>query len=69
MGEPCGLLRADVRMAAHRRVERLGDTLARGVTERRRLVKEVLGLLPQRGDGLAKLQERVFRWRTSFTKT
>jgi hypothetical protein len=48
-------------MAAHRRVECLGETLARGVAERCRLDKEVLGLLPKRGEGLAKLQELVFR--------
>jgi hypothetical protein len=60
MGEPGGL-RADVGMAAQCRVERLSDTLALGVTERRRLVQEMLGLLPQCGNGLAKLQELLLR--------
>ena len=55
-----GGLRADVRMAAHRRVERIGQTLARGTAQRCRLCKELLGLLPKRGDGLAKLQELLF---------
>ena len=52
----------------HRRVERLGDTLALGVTQRRRLVQEVLGLLPKRGNGLAKLQELLFRVAHQFHK-
>jgi hypothetical protein len=48
-------------MAAHRRGERLGETLARGVAERRRWGKELLDLLPQRGDRLSQLQKRLFR--------
>jgi hypothetical protein len=65
LGEPFGLL-ADVRMAVHRRLERLGETLARGGAEHCRLGKELLGLLPKRGDGLAKLQELVFRLAHQF---
>jgi len=60
VGEPCGL-RADVRLAAQRRVERIGETLALGVAQRRRLLKELLRVLPKRGDGLSKLQELPFR--------
>ena len=60
VGEPFGWL-ADVRMAAHRCVEHLGELLARGVAERGRLLKEWLGLLPKRGDRLAQLEERLFR--------
>ena len=60
LGEP-GRLFADVGMAAHRRVERLGPTLARGVAQRCRLREELLGLVPKRGDGLAQLQELLFR--------
>jgi hypothetical protein len=48
-------------MAAHRRAERLGQTLARGVAQRWRLREKLLGLVPQRGDGLAQLQELLFR--------
>ena len=59
LGELGGLL-ADVRMAAHRRVERLGQTLARGSLSAVACVKELLGLLPKRGDGLAKFQELLF---------
>ena len=60
LGELGGLL-ADVRMPAQRRAERLGQTLARGVAQRGRLPKERLGLLPKCGDGLAQLQELLFR--------
>jgi hypothetical protein len=67
VGEPCGLL-AEVCMAAHRSVERLGDTLALGVTQGRRLVQEVLGLLPKRGNRLSKLQELLFRLAHQFYK-
>jgi hypothetical protein len=56
-----GRLLTDVRMAVHRRVERLGQALARGIAQRCRLRQELLGLLPQRGDGLAQLQELLFR--------
>ena len=56
LGERGGL-RADVRMAAHRRVERIGQTRARGVAQRCRLVKELLGVLPKRGEGLSKRKE------------
>jgi hypothetical protein len=59
-------LLADVRMAAHRRVERLGETRAPGVAERRRLGKELLGVLPQRGDGLSQLQKLLFRLAHQF---
>jgi len=59
LGELGGLL-AEVRMTAHRRVERIGQTLARGGAQRCRVRKEVLGLLPKRGDGFAKLQELLF---------
>ena len=59
VGELGGLL-TDVRMAAHRHVERLGQTLARGVAQCCRLCKELLGLLLKRIDGLAKLQELLF---------
>jgi hypothetical protein len=59
LGELGGLL-ADVRMAAHRRVERIGQTLALGVAQSCRLRKAVLGLLPKRGNGLAKLKEVLF---------
>ena len=59
LGELGGLL-ADVRMAAQRCVERIGQTLARGVAQRCRLRKELLGLLPKHRDGLAKLQELLF---------
>ena len=58
--EPCGLL-ADVRMAVQRRVERLGETLACGGAERRRLGKELLGLLPKRRDGFSQLQKLLCR--------
>jgi hypothetical protein len=47
-------------MAAHRRVERIGQTLALGVAQSCRLRKAVLGLLPKRGNGLAKLKEVLF---------
>ena len=60
LGEPGGLL-ADVGMAAQGRLERRGDPLALGVTERRRLVQEPLGLLPQRGNGCSKLQKLLLR--------
>lgn len=60
VGEPGGLL-ADVRMVAQRLGARLGETLALGLAQGRRLSQEVLRLLSQRGDGLAKLQELVFR--------
>lgn len=60
LGELGGLF-ADVGMAAHRHVERIGQTRARGVAQRCRLREELLGLLPKRGDGLAKLQELLFR--------
>ena len=58
--EQGGLL-ADVGMAAQGRVERLSDTLALGVPECRGLGQEMLGLLPQGWNGLAKLQELRFR--------
>ena len=48
-------------MAVHRRLERRGEPRARGGAERCRLGKELWGLLPKRGDGLAKLQELVCR--------
>jgi hypothetical protein len=54
-------LLADVRMAVHRRVERLGATRACGVAERRRLGEELLGLLPKRSDGFSQLQKLLFR--------
>ena len=60
LGEPCGLL-ADVRMAAQRRVERLAKRWRWASLSVGRLVKELLGLLPKRGDGLAKRQELLFR--------
>ena len=65
LDEPCGVL-VDVRMAVHRRVERLGETLTRGVAERRRLGKELLGVLPQRGDGLSQFQKLLFRLAHQF---
>ena len=65
MGEPGGLL-ADVRMAAQRRVERLGYTLALDVAQRGRLGQEVLGLLPQYGNGRSQLQEFLFRLAHQF---
>ena len=65
VGEPGGLL-ADVCMAAQGRAERFGDTLALGVTQRRRLVQALLGLLPQGGNRLAKLQELLFRLAYQF---
>ena len=43
--EPCGLL-VDVRMVAQRRGERIGDTLAVVIAQRRSLGKDVLRLLP-----------------------
>lgn len=60
LGERGGLC-ADVGMTAHRRAERLGPTLARGVVPRCRLREELLGVVPKRGDGLAQCQELVFR--------
>jgi hypothetical protein len=60
LGELGGLL-ADVRMTAHRRIACIGQTRARGVAQRGRLPKELLGVLPKGGDGLAKLQELLFR--------
>jgi hypothetical protein len=45
----------------HRCGERLGQTLARGLAQRRRLRQELLGLLPQGGDGLTQRQELLFR--------
>ena len=59
VGEPCGLL-ADVGMAAEHGGERLGDTLALGLTQCRRVVQEVLGLLPKRSDGLSQVQKLLF---------
>ena len=53
-------------MAAHRRGERRGETLACRVAERRRLGKEFLGLLPKRGDGLSQLQKLLFRLAHQF---
>ena len=58
LGQPCGLL-ADVRMAAHRRVERLAKRLRVGA-HRGRLCQEVLSLLRKRFDRLAQLQELLF---------
>ena len=56
LGEPCGLL-ADVRMARCIAALNVAANRSRcGVTERCRLGQEVLGLLPKRGDGLAKLR-------------
>ena len=60
VGEPGGLC-ADMGMVAHGRGERLGDTLALGIAQRRRLGQEVLRLLPQGGNGLTKLEELLFR--------
>ncbi len=60
LGELGGLC-TDVGMAAQRRVERLGQTRARGVAQRCRLREELLGVVPKRGPGLATLQELVFR--------
>jgi len=60
VGELGGLC-ADLGMAAHRRAERIDPTLARRVAQRCRLREELLGLVPQRGDGFAQLQELVFR--------
>jgi hypothetical protein len=65
--EPLGLL-TDVRMAAHRRVERIGETLALGLAQGRRPVKELLSLLPKRGDGLSKLQELLLSVAYQFYK-
>ena len=67
VGEPCGLL-ADVGMAAQGGVERFRDTCALGVTQRHGLVQEMLGLLPQGGHRLAKLQEFLFRLAHQFHK-
>src|SRR5437870_8058363 len=55
-------------MAAQGRVEHLGDTLALGVTQRRGLVQEMLGLLPQGCHGFSKLQELLFRLAHQFHK-
>jgi hypothetical protein len=65
--EPLGLL-PDVRRAAHRRGERLGETLALGLAERGRPVQELLSLVPKVGDGLAKLQELLLRVAYQFHK-
>ena len=59
-GETCGL-RADVRMAVQRHVERLGYTLALGVAQRGRLVKELLGVLPKYRKWALQAQELLFR--------
>src|SRR5262249_171098 len=56
LGEP-GRLLAGVRMAGQGCGEGRGDTLTLGVPARRRLVQKTLGLLPQYGNGRAKLQE------------
>jgi hypothetical protein len=55
-------------MAAHRRVERIGETLALGLAQCRRPVKELLSLLPKRGDGLSKLQELLLSVAYQFYK-
>jgi hypothetical protein len=53
-GEPCGWLAAG-RRAAARGGERLGDTLALGVTQWRRVVQEGLGVLSKRRAGLSQV--------------
>ena len=60
LGEPCGLL-ADVRMAAQRRVERLGETLALGVVSVVAWSRSCWACVPKCGNGLSKLQELLFR--------
>ena len=65
LGELGGLL-PDVRMVAHRRVERIGQTLARGVAQRCRLRQELLRLLLKGDDGLAQLEELLFRLAYQF---
>ena len=47
-------------MAVHCHVERLGETRARGVAQCGRLGQQLLGVLPQRCDGLSQLQELLF---------
>jgi hypothetical protein len=48
-------------MAAQRRVACLGDALALGVAQSRRLVQELWGVLSKGSNRLAKLQELVLR--------
>jgi hypothetical protein len=55
-------------MAAHRRVERIGETLALGLAQWRRPGKELLSLLSKRGDGLSKLQELLLSVAYQFYK-
>lgn len=65
MDEPGGL-RADMGMVAQRHGERLGDTLALDIAQRRRLGQEVLRLPPQGGHGLSKPEELLFRLAHQF---
>jgi len=60
LGEPGGL-RTDMRMRAQRGVQRLGQALTRGGAPRARVGQALLGLLPQRGDGLPQVEEHLFR--------
>src|SRR5262249_36356557 len=55
-------------MVTQRCVECLSNALALGITQRRRVVQEVLGLLSKSGNGRAKLQEFVFRVAHQFHK-
>ena len=56
-----GRLLTDRWMIVPRRIERLDQTLARGLAPRWRLRQELWGLLTQHGHGLAQCQERLFR--------
>lgn len=60
MGELGGLL-PDVRMVPYRRMECIGQTCARGVAQRCRLRQELLSLLLKCADGLAQIEELLFR--------